>query len=122
MGIFDTPKMRDGDIRELHGSSFRLMGAAVRDEVMTRFGPTKAVDLFVDPTGEASSKDDESVLLYSGFSAGIAHQVERASSRDFPVWAHIEEFPFGKGTSTKLAFSDGKTMPLPETSDDDIPF
>lgn len=113
MGIFDQPdvKERDGDLPELHGKVFRLVGVGLRD-VTTVYGPTKAIDLHILVDGETK--------IYSGFSAGIARQVAHSVPSDFPTWARIETVPLkgGKYTTELVMASDENDKP----ADDDLPF
>lgn len=113
MGLFDQPevKERDGDLPELHGRVFRLVGVGLRD-VTTVYGPTKAIDLHILVDGETK--------IYSGFSAGIARQVGQSDPGDFPCWARIETVPLKGGKhTTELVFArDENDTP----ADDDLPF
>lgn len=111
MGLFDQVKERDGDLPELTGKVFRLVGVGLRD-VTTVYGPTKAVDLHV--------LDGSDTKIYSGFSAGIARQVAQSDPSDFPCWTRIETVPLkgGKHTTELVFAKDANDRP----ADDDLPF
>jgi hypothetical protein len=96
MSLWDDPTQNDGDIRELaERDYFELVGVRVRD-VKTKYGPTKAVDLFV--------MEDGSKKVYGGFSAGIVMQAERSDAADFPCFARIVDVDLGEGkTTTQLS-------------------
>lgn len=123
--LWEKPSTRDGDLKELHGTTFRLVGARLR-LVNTIYGEKSAVDLVVDIDGEK--------FTYSGFSAGIAAQIRSAQDRDFPTFATVESIAVPNGTTTTLvprAEGDGdppvkperdEDASLPLAADEDIPF
>jgi hypothetical protein len=122
--LWEKPSVRDADLKELHGTTFKLIGGRLRN-VTTIYGEKSAVDLVVEIEGEK--------FTYSGFSAGIAAQLRSAQDRDFPTFATIESIAVPNGTTTTLApRAEGDGDPpvkperddvsLPLAADDDIPF
>lgn len=135
MGLYDKPRVADASIKELLGP-FLLVAIETRN-VRTVYGENVAVDLYVAATEERRFTEDmrekDSLVLFSGFSAGIVRQAGQASPADFPTWAKIVRVPLEAGKhTTELApvESPPNWMELPlekldvngGDSEEDIPF
>jgi hypothetical protein len=115
VGLFDKPAKADGSIKELaERGSFYLVGVGIRENVQTMYGPADAIDLTVhDPDGQER--------VYSGFSAGLLHQVRNAADGDLPAWVAIEKVDIGGGKHT-LNFVPAEAGTLFDPDEGDIPF
>lgn len=137
MPLYDKPRIADASIKQLVGPFF-LVDIVTRD-VKTVYGDNVAVDLYVAAVEDRRFTEDirnrDSVLIFSGFSAGLVRQAGQASPRDFPTWAKIESVQLpGNRSTTELVPVDNPPefgrLPLGtldgllggDAQDDDIPF
>lgn len=76
--------------------AFVLLSVKVREAVPTQHGPRDAVDLVVQTTTPAATRE------FSGFAAGIVGQAKRVHASDLPAVCRVVKTEVGRGKTRAL--------------------